>query len=503
MLVLVLATVALVVVWGFTGEQRQDRVIDTVMVVFFALVLLVLWLLLLSRLRWPIRLSVFGLLVLLGVAASFTVTIRGVSGDLVPILDWRWSRAEEVPVPAVAEDAVPPPASTTTDPRHDYPQFLGPRRDGTVEGAGLARDWSAEPPVELWRQPVGAGWSGFAVVGSFAVTHEQRGDRETVTCYDVTSGRLLWSHADPVRFDHPIAGPGPRATPAIDAGRVYALGATGILNALDLRTGERLWSRNVIEESGASVPTYGVSASPLLDGDVVIVASGGGKGRALAAYHRDTGEPAWSGGGGYAAYSSPVIAQLADARQLLLFNGGGLAAHDPASGETLWRHAWPSGTERASQPVVLPGDRVFLSTGYGVGGKLFQIGTNDSGGFSIGLVWESRGLKAKFTNVVHRDGHLYGLDDGILVCLDPETGERRWKRGRYGHGQVILAGDLLIIQAESGGVALVEATPEEYRELGRITALDGKTWNHAALAGRRLLVRNDRAAACYELPGRS
>ena len=230
-----------------------------------------------------------------------------------------------------------------------------------------------------------------------------------------------------------------------------------------------------------------------------MVSPGGPDGRSLVAYHRDTGTRIWSGGSSPAGYSSPLITTLAGAPHILIFNRGSVAAHDPLSGHLLWQRPWPGGVECVAQPVPLPGDRVFVSSGYGIGCKLLQIGRNGQNGLQASLVWETPRLKAKFTNVVHRDGYIYGLDDGVLVCLDLRNGQRKWKRGRYGHGQVILAGDLLLVQAESGDVALVEVDPEAFKEVARFPALEGKTWNNPVLAGRYLLVRNDREAACYEL----
>jgi outer membrane protein assembly factor BamB len=255
----------------------------------------------------------------------------------------------------------------------------------------------------------------------------------------------------------------------------------------------------MLEDSGARLPSYGVSASPLVLDGVVVVAAGGPDGGALVGYDAATGALRWSGGNGSPAYGSPRHAVLAGLPQILVMNGDAVAGHDPASGRVLWRQAWPPG-ENTAQPVILPGDRVFFSTGYGVGGKMFRVRWDGAGGAAADPLWESRGLKAKFTTVVHRDGFLYGLDDGILVCLDAETGERRWKRGRHGHGQILLVDDLLVVSGEDGSVALVEADPEAWRELGRFAAIEGKTWNHPALAGPLLLVRNAREAACYELP---
>jgi outer membrane protein assembly factor BamB len=242
-----------------------------------------------------------------------------------------------------------------------------------------------------------------------------------------------------------------------------------------------------------------VAASPLVLGDRVIVPAGGPDGRSLVAYEIERGRRVWSGGSHQAAYSSPIATTLAGTDQIVLLNGSHLVGHSAEDGTLLWQFAWPGGTENVSQPVVLPGDRLFVSTGYGVGGKAFRVvGHGDS--IDVELEWESLALKAKFTNVVYRDGYLYGLDDGILACVDAATGERVWKGGRYGHGQILLVDDVLLVQAESGDVVLVRASPDGHDELARLDALDGKTWNPPAIAGHHLLVRNDREAACYELP---
>ncbi|HKQ63128.1 MAG TPA: PQQ-binding-like beta-propeller repeat protein [Candidatus Polarisedimenticolaceae bacterium] len=494
--IVVLAGGVLAAIWSSYGAQRQDRVVASYPVLLCALGSLWVWLLLLSRVPWKTRLGVTGLLLALGAAGASLLRIRGVSGDIVPVLAWRWTQEPEAGLPAAMGEGG---TVALEGGSADYPQLLGPRRDGKIDGVVLADDWSARPPRELWRQPIGAGWSGFAVVGGAAVTQEQRGEDELVTCYDLRSGRLLWAHAERVRFSDPIAGVGPRATPTIDGGVVYACGASGVCVALDLASGRPVWARRVLEELRAEPPPYGVAASPLVLEDRVLVA-GGRIGPTLVALRRDSGETLWTSGEDRAAYSSPIAVELAGRRQVLLFDAVAIAGYDLQDGRPLWRQAWPESTEVASQPVVLPGDRVFASSGYGVGGKLFQIERQPDGGYGVRRIWESLDLKAKFTDVVERDGFLYGLDDGILTCVDAADGRRRWKGGRYGHGQILLVGERILVLGERGEIALVAASPDGYRELGRRPALDGKTWNHPALAGSHLLVRNDREAGCYELP---
>ena len=501
-IILALTILAIILLWSVDAPHRQSRVLHTVLVLMLSFLLILLWLLLFSRLRWKVRLLAFGTVVLILLLSATLFRIKGFSGDLVPLLEWRWSGK-------AAESLMGSDLVTLGAFSKDYPQFLGPHRNGTVEGIKLARDWSKRPPQLLWRQPIGAGWSAFVVVGNSAVTQEQHGEYEMVVCYDLKSGREQWSHSDHDRYEATPAGVGPRATPTIVEDRVYTLGATGILNCLDLATGARIWSEDILYDNDAELASWGMSGSPLVLNDLVVVSAGGGAGKSLVAYHKDTGERIWRGGSSPAGYSSPLIATLAGVPQILIFNYGSVAAHAPNGGQILWQHPWPSGTECISQPVPLPDDRLFVSSGYGIGCKLFQIARDADNQLKATLVWETPRLKAKFTNVIHRDGYIYGLDDGVLVCLDLADGQRRWKRGRYGHGQVILVDDpegvrdqssLLLVSAESGDILLVEVNPNESKELARFPALASKTWNNPALAGQYLLVRNDREAACYELP---
>ena len=502
-IIVALTIAAIILLWSIDAPHRQWRVLHTVLVLMLSFLLMLLWLLLFSRLRWKVRLLAFGTIVLMLFLSAALFRVKGFSGDLVPLLEWRWGGKVVESLMGRA------PTDLDAFPR-DYPQFLGPHRNGTVQGIKLARDWKKQPPQLLWRQPIGAGWSAFAVVGRSAVTQEQRGEYEMVVCYDLHSGRERWHHSDHDRYEATPAGVGPRATPTIVGDRVYTLGATGILNCLDLATGTRIWSEDILYDNDAEgMPSWGMSGSPLVLDDLVVVSAGGPEGKSLVAYHKDTGERIWRGGSSPAGYSSPLITTLAGIPQILIFNYGNVAAHDPSGGQILWQHPWPSGTECIAQPVPLPEDRVFVSSAYGIGCKLFQIARGEDNELRATLVWETPRLKAKFTNVIHRDGYIYGLDDGVLVCLDLANGQRKWKRGRYGHGQVILVdnpdeiGDqsgLLLVSAESGDVLLVEVDPNESREIARFPMLASKTWNNPALAGQYLLVRNDREAACYELP---
>ena len=505
---------ALIVIWSTGDDNQQFQVLWTLSTILISTILLVAWALFFSRLAKRIRLAIFGSL--LGASLLFGACFRfsQFSGNMVPLFEWRWAKRT---LPTIEGQAVEPSAEPSHDPlaKLSFPQFLGPSRDCHVPGPELAGDWDAEPPKPLWRQPIGAAWSGFAIAGLRAVTQEQRDELEAVACYDIRNGSLLWLHTYPAQYKTAIAGEGPRATPTIHDGRVYALGATGTLNCLDLSTGKPIWQRIIpadaglkldapIDQSGLSAnrnksKEWGYASSPLIVNGRVVVSAGGENGRSLLAYDTATGEPVWSGGDSRAGYSSARLAKLHGENQILIFNQDGLAAHAPGDGSVQWEFEWDVGFPHVSMPVTLPGNRILVSLGYGQGSKLLQIDTDD-GRFSATKLWESIRMKAKFTNLVFHNGHFFGLDDGMFACIDAERGRRKWKDGRYGHGQILLRGGHILVMAENGDVVLLEANPERHVELTRFAALDGKTWNPPALANDYLLVRNHREAACYRLP---
>jgi len=542
--ILILVLAAGFVAWNWSLEDpdfRQMQVLRTLIAGMVAGLLLLVWWLFYSRLGWGARLGGLALVVAGGALLASRYEIRGFSGDLVPRIVER-SPVELPGLPAAApglaaatpvpeapsggevapspgpptavdapEAAAVPDVSTPASeavaavagvraPDPGFPQFLGPTRDARLPDPGLVRDWSAEPPRELWRHPIGLGWAGFAVADGLAVTQEQREGREAVVAYDLDTGAPRWSHLREVGFESPLAGDGPRATPSIADGSVYALGGTGRLAALDLASGALRWERDVLADAGSRPPGHGVAASPLVMGGLLVVLAGGPAGQSLIAYDRATGERRWSGGSDPAAYSSPLLATLDGVRQIVVFNQVHVTGHDAADGAVLWSYPWPKGSERVAQPVVLGADRLFVSTGYGIGGQLLRIRRGGDGAFGVESLYETRRLKAKFTQMVEHEGFLYGLDDGVLACLEPETGERRWKRGRYGHGQLLLVGDLLLLQAEDGAVVLIDPQPEALVELGRFEAVGGRAWATPALAGDRLIVRGEAEVACFRLP---
>ncbi|MEX0714160.1 MAG: PQQ-binding-like beta-propeller repeat protein, partial [Pirellulales bacterium] len=464
--IVIMALAGATIVWLQSTETIQiaaTKFLATASCLALAGLLVAFWFIFFSGLPALTRWTLLALGLALAAVFSLTVRVEGVSGDMQPSLAWRWSpKADERLAAALdsSTDRAAAPVDLADGSPADFPQFLGKNRNAVVQHVRLARDWQASPPELVWRRPIGAGWSAFAVAGGYAVTQEQRGGKELVVCYELLSGIPRWSHADPGRYSSTIAGDGPRSTPTVFGGRVYAFGVEGRLSCLDGASGEVIWTRDVLAENGAKNRQWGNSCSPLIVDDLVVVSAGGPGGRSLVAYDRINGELAWSGGDDPASYSSPVLCTLGGVRQILIVNANSLASHDPADGRLLWRFQWQGGSPKVPQPLPLEPDQVFIAAGYGVGCKLLSL-ENLEGDFRISTVWENRLLKPKFTNVVVRDGFVYGLDDGrSLVCLDLATGQRVWRGGRYGHGQVLLIDDLRLVQTDAGEMVLAEANPE-------------------------------------------
>jgi outer membrane protein assembly factor BamB len=453
------------------------------------------------------------------VLASFWQVIRvdGLSGDALVVFGFRGTPDPES-LPVSVNRAATDAASPLSPGPGDFAGYLGPQRDGRLPATRLASDWTASPPRERWRRRVGEGWGGFAIVGEVAITQEQRGDSETVVCYDLATGEERWIHSDPLRFVSGFGGTGPRATPTVVEDRILTLGATGRLNCLT-SAGTCVWSVDTVpgaapiqavpagDESTGEEPSdqgqllaHGVAGSPLVVDSRVYVSPCGRDGKSLVAYDLATGSELFRQGTARASYASPMLVTLCGVPQILVFNEAGIASHDPEMGETLWSFPWGNDQKNnCGQPLVIDEAHVLLSTGYGTGSVALEINSSDDGNWVAHEKWRSRDLKSKFASPILHDGFVYGLDDGILVCVDVETGKRRWKAGRYGHGQLLLAGDLLLVQAEAGPVSLVRPSPEGLDELATLPALSGKTWNTLALAGNKLLVRNAAEAVCYEL----
>lgn len=509
-------------VWLQTTDGLGDGGMNnpfTYMALLLAAGLYGLWFLLFSGQKGSTKLgALLGVGALIG-AAILTVRVDGYSGSMVPQWHWAWEEGEAADLAAevlVAEEEDGVDLGTTTP--QDFPGFLGPNRNGTVDGLRLAPSWEAPGPEQLWKQPVGGGWSGFAIVNGVAITHEERGEGQLVVARDVLTGAELWRYGTSATFSHPLGGAGPRTTPLVHDGLVYAQDSGGRLLCLEGSTGELVWEHDLQAEYGMTpeleekMVQFGRSCSPLAVDDMLIMPVGGNpavKQAGLAAFDLRTGELRWEGPARHFSHASPLLAKVAGVRQILVMNEDSASGHDPATGALLWEYAWPGttgGEANNTSPTPIGADGVLVSKGYGRGSSLLRIQTPDPAAQpsaqTVEPVWASRrALRTKLTNPVVRGGHAYSLSDGILECTDLATGKRVWRDGRYGHGQVLLVGEYLLVLSEEGELLLIAADPERENEvLGSFQAVDGVTWNTFALYGDIVVLRNGHEAGAWRLP---
>jgi hypothetical protein len=524
---IIVIIVALVVMRPIVHESIRGGMMGRMLYVYSIPILclaIVVGALLTRRLAGGARLAGLVGVILLACVPFLMIRTSGVMG-MGGLFHWRWAETPEqrllaqandepkpIPPPVAAPPApvdppettpeakpapapTPPPAITTPA---EWPGFRGPERDGVVRGIRINTDWSSAPPTVIWRRPIGPGWSSFAVRGDLLYTQEQRGDDEVVACYKVSTGEPVWRHRDRVRFWESNGGAGPRGTPTIHENHVYALGATGLLKALDAATGAVVWSRNAAADTNVELPGWGFTSSPLVVDDVVIVALSG----RLAAYDVETGKPRWLGPDGGGGYSSPHLATIDGVTQVLLLRGARSTSVAPADGTLLWEYRWQPAVSIVQPAFTSDGD-ILINTADAMGGhgmRRIEVGHGPDG-WTTRELWTSRGLKPYFNDFVVHKGHAYGFDGSILSCIDVEDGTRKWKGGRYGSGQLILLPeqDLLLVLSEEGELALVGATPDQYTELARVPGIEGKTWNHPVLIGSTLLVRNGEEMAAFRL----
>jgi outer membrane protein assembly factor BamB len=438
----------------------------------------------------------------------FFVRINGVDGAQHASISPRWARTSEdiylgqrasvgsaVDQMADAQKSQPIVLS-----EGDWPGYRGESRQGELHGVKIATDWKAAPPKLIWKQRIGPAWSSLVILGNRLFTQEQRGKDEAVVCLDATNGKEQWAHLDQTRFSDGQAGAGPRSSPVFANGRIYSMGATGIVDCLDAATGRLIWTHNAKSDSGASVPMWGFSSSPLVTGGVVIVYAGGPGDKGVLAYHTKDGELAWSVAAGPTSYSSPQLVKLGGETQVLCLSDTGLVAVDPKLGKVRWQYeADGHQTWRVAQPRQI-GESSLILGSEDLGLVRLDL-THRDDKWTPTATWKSEALHPAFNDFVYQDDSVYGIDKGLLCCVDAQTGKRRWKNGRYGYGQILLLADqrVLFVISEYGDGVLVAARPEKLEELGRFSAISGKTWNHPVIAHGRLYVRNSEEIACYEL----
>lgn len=491
-----------VLVWVVKSQpangERLLQIASPVLVTSIVLTLLVT-----GRLPWQVRRWTVVVVMLLCAIFFPLLRVVSVGGNLEPILAWRWSpSSEDLIAQARSKSSAGPGEKAVLPPQIgplDWPAFRGPARDGRLFGTRFSTDWTARPPKELWRRPVGLGFSAFTVVGNYIFTQEQRHADEFVVCYRADSGAEVWLNHVTARFDD-ATGSGPRATPTYEDGKLYTLGATGVLQCLDAASGDVLWKRSLTEDAHAERPQWGFASSPLITGNLAVVFAGGKGGKGVIAYDRTSGNIVWSAGDGTHGYSSAQLAAIDGVSQMLMVSNFGVQSFVPETGALLWEHRWEvKMNPRVVQPLVTEAS-VLIGTAEGKGTRQLQLARADDH-WNVQEKWTTRSFRPYFNDYVYDKGCCYGFDGNMLCCMDAATGENRWKGPKLG-GQVLLLADMevLLVLSESGDVVLVKAAPDAFHEIARFKALTGKTWNHPVVARGKLFVRNDSEAACYELP---
>ena len=528
--ILAVASAAQGILWGMWWDDATYSTMSVLFVWPAALFALAIWWLFFSGWSWKIR---FGgvALILAGVTAFFRTYRLEWDGAMVPrrlVLRSKPTADEVARAYRLRQSAaVLPQAKTSTedDPatvalvplvatQGDWPGFRGPQRNGLVSGGSLRRNWDQSPPRELWRHPVGRGWSGFAVIGKYAFTQEQRDSNECVVAYELDTGAELWVHADETVLSIVDAngGPGPHATPQFDEGLVYTLGGTGLLNCLDAATGKAVWGTNILQDAGngnipASNLEWGMSGSPLIVDQLVIVIPGGTSkegapayDQGVAAYDKKSGQRVWAVGKHQSSYGSPRVEDLGGVRQLLIPQANGLSGHSLETGAELWFYPLENPPKvNATMPWRLDDHSLLFGTGYGIGTSCIDLEQVD-GAWVAKQRWHTNRFRPKFNDFFIREGYAYGLDDGTLACVDVGNGKIQWKSGRYGYGQLLLVDDVVLIISEDGELLLVPAQPAKPEPIATFKAMDsGFCWNQLTLVHGKLLVRNGVEAACFDV----
>ncbi len=442
----------------------------------------------------------------LSAGVSTLLKTDGVWGNFAFGFDWRWAQTSEEKLLEELKTATSElpsqeiPAGELTP--VVWPSFRGPNQDGAEHGVRISADWNSRPPQELWRAPVGPAWSSFVVAGNFLFTQEQRGEMEAVVCYDANSGKQVWEQSVESRFFEALGGLGPRATPTISDGYIYAFGAEGWLIKIQAINGELVWKTDVRKASEReTLPMWGYSASPLVHDGLVVVHAAGKADKGVMAFDVQSGELRWSAAAGENSYASVQVIDMLGKSYLALLSDEGAHFFEPKTGQVILAYPWKHMGYRALQPQVIDGDKLLIPTGMGSGTRLIQLKEGEDG-LTAQELWTSRDMKPDFNDLVVHRGYIYGFDNSIFACVDLQDGQRKWKGGRYGKGQAILLtdSDLIIVVSEKGELVLLRATPQELQELFKIQAMDGKTWNHPVVVNDRLYLRNGEEAVCYQLP---
>ena len=382
----------------------------------------------------------------------------------------------------------------------DWHQWRGLNRDGISLETGILKEWPETGPKELWRIPLGDGFSGISISNGRAYTMYAKGEDEIAVCLDAQTGKEIWRNLDDWFYEERQGGNGPRSTPTIDGDKVYVLSAYGRLVALDANTGKQLWDKDFTKAFSSQMPQWGFSMSPIIEGNLLLIEVGGTDGNSIVAFNKTTGERVWGTDTAPSGYSSPVVITVNGIRQAIFFARDELLSISLNDGSVYWRYPWDGGrnSDNRVTPVFISPDKIFISSRTGDAGTVIQIkGTADD--MHVEEVWRSHSMINGFSTTVLHDGYLYGFSNTILTCIDASTGEEKWKTRGFGQGTVIYADGHLIVLGDQGKLALVEATPEEYREITQAQVLSGRCWTMPTLADGKLYLRNHQEMVCLDL----
>jgi outer membrane protein assembly factor BamB len=381
----------------------------------------------------------------------------------------------------------------------DWPQWRGPNRDGISKETGLLKQWPAEGPPLVWKASgAGGGYSSFSVANGKLYTMGLRGEREYVVAFDVATGKEVWAspHGSAFRNDR---GDGPRGTPTIDGDRLYALGGSGDLTALDARTGKIVWSKNVLREFGGSNITWGISESPLVLGDKVLV-NAGGPGASIVALNKANGALIWKSQSDKAGYSSAIPVEVNGTTQVVFFTAERAVGLDAKDGHLLWEYGRPANNVANVATPIARANRVFISSDYGTGGGVVEIKADNK----AQEIWFTKDMRNHHSSSVLIGDYLYGFSSAILTAIRFDTGEIAWRDRSVGKGSLVYADGNLYCFSENGVVGLVEATPTGYKEKGRFRLAQGNlpTWTHPVVVGGRLYLRDQDTIYAYDVRAR-
>lgn len=387
-------------------------------------------------------------------------------------------------------------AQTMAQSAANWPQWRGPNRDGISKETGLLKQWPAEGPPFVWKATgAGRGYSSFSMSNGKLYTMGLRGDREFIVAFDLATGKEAWATAHGTAFRND-RGDGPRGTPTVDGDRIYALGGSGDLSALEARTGKVIWSKNVLKEFGGSNITWGISESPLVMGNKLLV-NAGGPGASIVALNKRDGSLIWKSQSDEAGYSSAIPMELNGVTQVVFFTGERAVGLDSRDGRLLWEYAKPSNRTANVATPIARANRVFISSDYGTGGGVIEIKADNQ----AQEIYFTKEMRNHHSSSVLIGDHLYGFSSAILTAMKFDTGEIAWRDRSVGKGSLVYADGHLYCFSENGVVGLVEATPAGYKEKGRFRIQQDSlpTWTHPVVAGGRLYLRDQDTIYAFDV----